>query len=1061
MKTKFFTKHNALMHLVILLLINIIITTNNVVAQVAFVESTVITDEALFFWKADDPKPYHYGSAINPHGNCVKVVNGYVFYTWYRGGFADRTLMVSRKKIGEGEWVHVALPGKMSLVGGKGDTHHTTNIGICPIDGTVHIMYDHHNEDLNYIVSKKNIAFAPNNEFSANNFLPQRDYLIPGKKVTGVTYPKLFNNDAGEMFFERRLGSAVGGEIVMTYYNGEYWTPEKTIINGRGGVTQGERNFAYGDAFFMNGKFYYSYSPRWAESPTILNEGVYLMDLGPQMDKTATAVNGKSYNLPITDHAPFLIADPRSVPDNEGWSGGPQVAISPKNDTYLRINPKGTNDYSYLRKAGETEFAEYRNKGTLGEFFGNRMYRFATSGGVLTVESCLAGTFEWRTDFTLNTGINVQKSQVEMENGKIVAIFAERKSSDKVPIHCYVFDITKSEYTAQTITFDALANKIESDDDFELSATATSGLPVKFSSSNTNIARIIDGNKVQIMGVGTCNIVASQKGKGEFDNAPEVVRSLTIKANTAKTNQTIQFALPSSDYVWESGDIALNATASSGLPVQYESSDTLVAVVVDGKVKVKRAGQTTINALQPGNETLNAAPIVSQELNVPKQTQVITFEEIPEKYSGDAEFTLLVSSNNPNAKLRYVCPNNQVAVVWSSTVRHLLGPGNATITVSDEGDDYFTPTQTSRTLTVKPKTHVIPKLIEAEHYTTKSSSTHVTRWSNSIFYLNQFAPNQFAEYTIDVPADGNYTIEVRTAAPNANSRLKVMSGTSTLATISLTQSPNLTVFRTTKASIPLIQGIQQLRFVGVANSYNFDSFTITEGGGTIVVPSGDDDPDLDPMPYTIISVDEEQIPNVAANLFDGNTSDDSRWSANGYPKSVVIDLGEVKEIIGTRLWTLQSRAYQYKVELSNSASDGFVQVVNRLSNTSSVQPISDDFEMQKGRYVRLTVEGCHAYTGGWVSITELVLVFKNDETSVRSINELADWVGVYPNPTNSGFKISLKGVENAQVQIFSISGQMIYNKFVSQEPINLPVGVYMLRAIGSNQKVYNQKLIVK
>ena len=238
-------------------LVFFIFTISSTFAQVKFLDSTVVTRDAFYFWKADDPKPYHYGASINPHGNCVKVSNGFVFYTWYRGGWTDRTLMVSRKKIGVGNWIHVALPAKLSLVGGKGDTHLTTNIGICPIDGTVHLMFDHHNEELNYIQSKKNIAYAPDSEFKAANFLPQQNYLIPGKVVNGVTYPDLFNNAQGEMYFERRLGSAVGGSIVMTYYNGNTWSPETTIIQGAGKqVSQGERNFAYGEAALINGKFY-------------------------------------------------------------------------------------------------------------------------------------------------------------------------------------------------------------------------------------------------------------------------------------------------------------------------------------------------------------------------------------------------------------------------------------------------------------------------------------------------------------------------------------------------------------------------------------------------------------------------------------------------------------------------------------------------------------------------------------------------------------------------------------------------------------------------------------
>ena len=335
--------------ILILLYIVLNFSSKNIWAQVSLLESSIVTEDAFYFWKPDDPKPFHYGASINPHGNCVKVSNGFVFFTWYRGGWNDRKLFISRKKIGEGNWIHVELPARLSLVAGKGDTHLTTNVGICPIDGTVHLMFDHHNENLNYIRSKKNIAFGPDSEFTAENFLPQQDYLIPGKVVKGVTYPDMFNNDQGEMYFERRLGSAVGGNIVMTYYNGENWSPETTIIQGTGKeVTQGERNFCYGSAQFINGKFYYAYSPRWAESPTRLGEGIYVMELGERMDDKATNIAGERFDLPIIDHAPFLVADPRSVPDNAGWAGGPQLAISPKEDVYMYIKPKGTAHYNYL-----------------------------------------------------------------------------------------------------------------------------------------------------------------------------------------------------------------------------------------------------------------------------------------------------------------------------------------------------------------------------------------------------------------------------------------------------------------------------------------------------------------------------------------------------------------------------------------------------------------------------------------------------------------------------------------------------------------------------------------
>ncbi len=130
-------------------------------------------------------------------------------------------------------------------------------------------------------------------------------------------------------------------------------------------------------------------------------------------------------------------------------------------------------------------------------------------------------------------------------------------------------------------------------------------------------------------------------------------------------------------------------------------------------------------------------------------------------------------------------------------------------------------------------------------------------------------------------------------------------------------------------------------------------------------PSGD---------ITIESVDAEQLPNVAENLLDGDTDDASRWSANGFPNSVVIDYGENKSITGTKLWTYQNRAYQYTIEASTSPSSGFSQIVNRSNNTSTGQPIANSFDAVTARYIKITVTGASGYNSTWVSLTEFEIV---------------------------------------------------------------------------------------
>jgi hypothetical protein len=94
------------------------------------------------------------------------------------------------------------------------------------------------------------------------------------------------------------------------------------------------------------------------------------------------------------------------------------------------------------------------------------------------------------------------------------------------------------------------------------------------------------------------------------------VNSNVVSAKTSSEGQTITFdALPDRNF----GDdpITLSATASSGLPVSYASSNPDVATVINNILFLKSAGTATITASQAGNgTTVSAAPVVHQSITV-------------------------------------------------------------------------------------------------------------------------------------------------------------------------------------------------------------------------------------------------------------------------------------------------------------------------------------------------------------------------------------------------------------------------------------------------------------
>jgi|GEM_PF-1028893 len=178
-------------------------------------------------------------------------------------------------------------------------------------------------------------------------------------------------------------------------------------------------------------------------------------------------------------------------------------------------------------------------------------------------------------------------------------------------------EITLSRVLAeQTITFGTLATKNATDVAFNLTATASSNLPVSYTSSNTAVATV-NGSEVTIIGKGTSTITASQQGDDTYAAASPVEQILTV----TPAAQTITFdAIPTKRVNDSAFD--LTATASSNLPVTYISSNTNVATISGNTVTIIGKGTSTITASQEGNTIYDAATAVEQVLRVNTEATV-------------------------------------------------------------------------------------------------------------------------------------------------------------------------------------------------------------------------------------------------------------------------------------------------------------------------------------------------------------------------------------------------------------------------------------------------------
>lgn len=142
-----------------------------------------------------------------------------------------------------------------------------------------------------------------------------------------------------------------------------------------------------------------------------------------------------------------------------------------------------------------------------------------------------------------------------------------------------------------------------------LVATASSGLPVSFTSLSTSVCTV-SGATVTALGAGTCSLAADQAGNASYESAPQVTQSVTL----TRSSQSISFAAAPSLSV--DATATLNATASSGLAVSYSSLSTSVCTVSGSTVSALAAGTCTVAADQTGNARYAAATQATQALTI-------------------------------------------------------------------------------------------------------------------------------------------------------------------------------------------------------------------------------------------------------------------------------------------------------------------------------------------------------------------------------------------------------------------------------------------------------------
>jgi hypothetical protein len=359
------------------------------------------------------------------------------------------------------------------------------------------------------------------------------------------------------------------------------------------------------------------------------------------------------------------------------------------------------------------------------------------------------------------------------------------------------FNVTAPPATkqAQTITFGSLGYKTYTSPPFALTATASSGLPVQYRVVSGPIT--ISGNIVTITGVGSAVVEAYQNGNATYNAATPVQRGFTV----GKAGQSITFNAPSTK-VYGDPPFALDAAASSGLPVQYKVVSG-PATVSGNLVTLTGTGWVTLEATQPGDANFSAAYPVQRGFSVvtgtPKQVQSITFGALPNRTFGDAPFTVnATASSGLPVSFRIV---SGPASMNGNTVT-ITGAGSVTVEASQSGDATFaaaTPVQQTFTVAKAAQTITFGPLPNKTYGDPTFALNATTSSGLPVLYKVASGPASITGNTVTLTGTGVVTIEASqpgdanyNAATPVSQSFTVSSASKTAQTISFAPLPNKT-----------------------------------------------------------------------------------------------------------------------------------------------------------------------------------------------------------------------------------------------------------------------------
>ncbi|GHT20678.1 hypothetical protein AGMMS4957_08270 [Bacteroidia bacterium] len=558
-------------------------------------------------------------------------------------------------------------------------------------------------------------------------------------------------------------------------------------------------------------------------------------------------------------------------------------------------------------------------------------------------------------------------------------------------------------------------------------APITSNRAVTWSSSNTAVATVNSSTGlVSAVSAGSATITATSQDGG-YTASCEV----TVKA---KASQSISWSQTLSAY-YGGSPITLIATTSSGLTVDYASSNTDVATISGNTLTIVGIGSSTITASQAGNNTYNAATNVTETLTVAKAAGTfVSTSAVNTTYTAGltlADITLPANYAWQTPTTAVNAGNGQTftAIYTDLSGNYEAAAGNVTVNVAKATPSVTYPTQATVQSGAALATAVFTggsSDVSGAFAFSSASTIPALSNSNTTNYELVFTPTDSANYNATTKPDMKVTV--------------VSSSDATLSSLAVTGYSISPAFdaNTTVYTLTVPNGVNSVTIEATTT----DSKSVT-GTGSKFIAVGEN-------PFTITVTAEDGattkeylliVTRQEANAALSSNASLSTLSVEGYAISPMFDV----DILG------------YTLTVPNAVSSITINATKADSKASvagvGIKPI--DVGSIEFAVVVTAEDGAQKiYT---ITITREA---ENSATAVATQNIIS--LQIYPNPVRDWMTIvSDEWNVGDKVKIYNLAGALVEATHVSPlqgntttiDIAHLPAGIYIVKVGNKSAKV--------